>query len=185
MKRQNYSRFCDCAENLFLTAVTTDDFWEHTSILVLFQLVHFYWKHFCGSCTPSWRLCSVLRVEHLVLWHRGEDGLCCPRDSVLQPLPTFPSPQVLSRFSHVQLSATLGPVAHQASRSVRFSRKNTGVGCTALSQGIFPIQGSNLRLLCLLHCRQILYPLNHQGKPNFEYLSPDLVRSTFGYHYFY
>ena len=38
--------------------------------------------------------------------------------------------------------------------------KNTGVGCHALPQGIFPTQGSNLSLLCLLHilpCRQILY----------------------------
>ena len=34
--------------------------------------------------------------------------------------------------------------------------KNTGVGCHALLQGIFPTQGSNLRLLWLLHCRQIL-----------------------------
>ena len=32
--------------------------------------------------------------------------------------------------------------------------KNTGVGCHALLQGIFPIQGSNPGLLCLLHCRQ-------------------------------
>ena len=31
--------------------------------------------------------------------------------------------------------------------------KNTGVGCHALSQGIFPTQGSNPGLL---HCRQIL-----------------------------
>jgi len=38
--------------------------------------------------------------------------------------------------------------------------KNTGVGCHALLQGIFPTQGSNpclLWLLQLLHCRQILY----------------------------
>ena len=28
------------------------------------------------------------------------------------------------------------------------------------SRGIFPTQGSNL---CLLHCRQILYSLSHQG----------------------
>ena len=28
--------------------------------------------------------------------------------------------------------------------------KNTGVGCHALLQGIFPTQGSNLHLLCLL-----------------------------------
>ena len=38
--------------------------------------------------------------------------------------------------------------------------KNTGVGCHALFQGIFPTQGSNLGLL---HCRQILYRLSHQG----------------------
>ena len=38
--------------------------------------------------------------------------------------------------------------------------KNTGVCCHALLQGIFSTQGSNLGLL---HCRQILYCLNHQG----------------------
>jgi len=38
--------------------------------------------------------------------------------------------------------------------------KNTGVGCHALLQGIFPIQGSNPGLP---HCRQILYYLSHQG----------------------
>ena len=40
--------------------------------------------------------------------------------------------------------------------------KNTGVGCHALLQGIFPTQGSNP---CLLHCRQILYCLSHQESP--------------------
>ena len=35
--------------------------------------------------------------------------------------------------------------------------KNTEMGCHALLQGIFPTQGSNLRLLCLLRCRRILY----------------------------
>ena len=38
--------------------------------------------------------------------------------------------------------------------------KNTGVGCHALLQGIFPTQGLNLCLLLLLLCRQILYYLN-------------------------
>ena len=37
--------------------------------------------------------------------------------------------------------------------------KNTGVGCHALLQGIFPTHGSNPGLP---HCRQILYHLNHQ-----------------------
>ena len=40
--------------------------------------------------------------------------------------------------------------------------KNTGVGCHALLQGIFPTQGSNPGLL---HCRRILYHLSHQGSP--------------------
>ena len=41
--------------------------------------------------------------------------------------------------------------------------KNTGVGCHALLQGIFPTQGSNPGLL---HCRQILHHLSHQGSPS-------------------
>ena len=40
--------------------------------------------------------------------------------------------------------------------------KNTGVGCHALLQGIFPTQELNP---ALSHCRQILYQLNHQGSP--------------------
>ena len=37
---------------------------------------------------------------------------------------------------------------------------NTGVGCHAVLLGIFPTQGLNPDLL---HCRWILYQLNHQG----------------------
>ena len=40
--------------------------------------------------------------------------------------------------------------------------KNTGVGVHFLLQRIFPTQGLNLHLLCLLHCRQILYPLSRK-----------------------
>ena len=40
-----------------------------------------------------------------------------------------------------------------------FPGKNTGVGSHPLLQGIFPTQGLNPGLL---HCRQILYGLNHQ-----------------------
>ena len=35
----------------------------------------------------------------------------------------------------------------------------------SFSRGIFSNQGSNLSLLCLLHCRQIFYPRSHLGKP--------------------
>ena len=39
-----------------------------------------------------------------------------------------------------------------------FPGKNTGMGCHAFLQGIFPTQGSNLGLL---HYRRILYCLRH------------------------
>ena len=40
--------------------------------------------------------------------------------------------------------------------------KNTEVGCHSLLQRIFPTHGLNQSLL---HCRQILYHLSHQGSP--------------------
>ena len=43
--------------------------------------------------------------------------------------------------------------------------KNTGMGCHALLQGIFPTQGSNLHLLCLLHWQAGSLPLAPPGKP--------------------
>ena len=44
-------------------------------------------------------------------------------------------------------SVTPGIVAHQTPLSVGLSRKNTGIDCHFLLQGIFPTQGSNLHLL--------------------------------------
>ena len=43
--------------------------------------------------------------------------------------------------------------------------KDTGVGCHALFQGNFLTQGSNPGLL---HCREILYCLSHQGSPDHQ-----------------
>ena len=40
-----------------------------------------------------------------------------------------------------------------------------GVGCHSLFQGLFLTQGSNPSLL---HCRQILYSLSHQGSPTYH-----------------
>ena len=78
---------------------------------------------------------------------------------------SFCTPKMLLLFSVAQSCPTLATpwtVAHQAPLSMGFSRQDTGVGCHALLQGIFLIQGSNLRLP---HCRQILYRLSHQGHP--------------------
>ena len=44
--------------------------------------------------------------------------------------------------------------------------RNTGVGCHALLQGIFPTQGSNPDLLCLLHWQVGSLPLAPPGKQN-------------------
>ena len=72
----------------------------------------------------------------------------------------------LNRFSRVQLFATLWTVACQAPLSVGFARQEYGVDCHSLLQGIFQTQGLNPGLL---HCRQILHHLNHQGSPNVLY----------------
>ena len=47
--------------------------------------------------------------------------------------------------------------------------QNTGVGCHALLQEIFPTQGSNPGLP---HCRQILYQLSHYGSPTYYFYTP-------------
>ena len=47
-------------------------------------------------------------------------------------------------------SVTPWTVACQASLSMGFPSKNTGVGCPFLLRGIFPIQGSNPHLLHFL-----------------------------------
>ena len=48
--------------------------------------------------------------------------------------------------------------------------KNTGVGCHALLQGIFPTQGSNPHLLGLLHWQSGSLPLAPPGKPLSQYI---------------
>ena len=71
---------------------------------------------------------------------------------------------MLSRFSHVQLCYPywlFGPWY--------FSGKNTGVGCPFLLQGILLSQGSNLRLLHLLHWQAGSLPLMPPGQLPWTY----------------
>ena len=56
-------------------------------------------------------------------------------------------------FSCSCVQLFLWTVAHQAPLPRDSPGKNTGVDCHALLQAIFPTQGSNPCLLCLLHCR--------------------------------
>ena len=73
---------------------------------------------------------------------------------------------MLSRFSRVRFFAT--PLTVQPTRFLcpwDSPGKNTGVNCHAFLQGIFPTQGSNPRLSCLLHKQADSVPLSHQGSP--------------------
>ena len=72
---------------------------------------------------------------------------------------------VCCSFSHSvgsSFSATQWTVAPQTPLSTEFPRKNTGVGCHFLLQGIFPNQGSNMHLL---YWQQDSLPLSHLGSP--------------------
>ena len=100
------------------------------------------------------------RVSHPSQTGVSRDGECgsgrLPRGSVC----------VLCHFNCVQLCH---PVDHSpAGSSVHGDSpgKNTGVGNHTLLQGIFLTQGSIPRLL---HCRQILYHLSHNGSPLYPF----------------
>ena len=70
---------------------------------------------------------------------------------------------MLSRISRVQLCDPMDCCPPGSACPRDSPGKNTGVGCCALLQGIFPTEGWKPGLL---HCRQILYHLSHQGSPN-------------------
>ena len=88
---------------------------------------------------------------------------------LLIPMSLFQSEVKVKSVSRVRLFATPWTVEpgriFLASLPLAwdFPGKNTGVGCHFHLQGIFPIQGSNPGLL---HCRQTLSCLSHQGSPS-------------------
>ena len=100
-------------------------------------------------------------------------GTPCIRSTDSYPLDCQESPKKIrsSYFSCcvvlwklricVGLFATPWTVTCQASLSVEFSRQEYWSGfCRALLQGIFPAQGLNLHLLCLLHWQAGSLPRN-------------------------
>ena len=72
---------------------------------------------------------------------------------------------VRALYSHARLYATPWTVARQAPLSPGFSRQEYWSGSPCPPPGDLPDQGSNSRLLHLLHWRQILYPPSHLGSP--------------------
>ena len=72
---------------------------------------------------------------------------------------------VLSCFSHVWFFVTPWTVAHQAPLSMGFSRQECWSGLPCPPPGTLPDPGFEPTSPALLHCRWILYPLNHLGSP--------------------
>ena len=75
-------------------------------------------------------------------------------------------------LSHVQLFAIPWTIAYQAPLSMRFSRQEYWSGLPFPSPGDLPNPGIKPGLL---HCRQILYHLNHRGRtPEVVYTRPQI-----------
>ena len=77
----------------------------------------------------------------------------------------FTHAYTLSPFSHVWLCDPMGCSRQGSSVHRILQARILMLGCHALLQGIFPIQGSNLRLLCLLHWQAGSLPQAPPGKP--------------------
>ena len=81
---------------------------------------------------------------------------------------------LLSRFSRVWLFATQWTVGFLCTIRLLCPQnapgKNTGADCLDLLQGIFPTQGLNLHLLCLLHWQTGSLPLVPLGKLIYVYI---------------
>ena len=104
-------------------------------------------------CAKSLQSCLTLQPTRLLcpwVFSRQEywSELPCP------PPRDLPNPGIKPRNPILQVDSLAAEPQGKP--------ENTGVGSLSLLQGIFPTQGSNLGLL---HFRQILYRLSHQGSP--------------------
>ena len=133
------------------------------------------------SFTISWSLLKFMSIElvmlsnHLILCH---NLLLLP--SIFPSIRVFICSHQVAKGWELQLqhqsfqwmqkgkspvvSDSLWP--HRLYSPWNSPGQNTGVSSHFLLQGIFPTQGSNPGLL---HWRQILYQMSHQGSPSNEY----------------
>ena len=132
----------------------------------------------CRAQRPGVEACSMAGAEHLRMsfplpLNNGAAAETSKKSPFLFQCPSNmlaikkrclkesqPSLLKVKSLSHVQPFATPWTIDHLCPWDS--PGKNAGVGCHFLLQGIFPTQGSNPGLL---HCRQTLYPLSHQGSP--------------------
>ena len=96
------------------------------------------------------------------LWEVLLEGPCC----------------MLNRFSHVWLSDPMD-CSSPGSSVHGILQTDTGVGCHVLLQGIFPTQGSNLHLFCLLHWQVVSLLLAPPGKPSIGVSQGEMMKAWF------
>ena len=101
----------------------------------------------CQGSVPHGMLPALLFPKHSF-------PAMCPKSLLLL---------LLSRFSRVRLCATPQTAGHQGPPSLGFSRQEywSGLPCPPPEDLCDP--GSNLCLLCLLHCQAGSLPLSHLG----------------------
>ena len=80
-------------------------------------------------------------------------------------------------LSRVQLFGTPWTIAHRLLGPWDSPDKNTGMGCHFLLQGIFPTQGSNSCILCLLHWQVDSWPFSHLGRQCFFIVFATFIRT--------
>ena len=99
---------------------------------------------------------TVLCNQFPELMYRATQMRICPSSQILATTFCFLFPWIwllihVCVLSCIRLFATPWIIACQAPLSMDFPGKNTGEDCQFLLQGIFPTQGSNPCLLCLVH----------------------------------
>ena len=111
-----------------------------------------------NSNKPNMWVKSSFGTGHGLHWFGFEPPLSFWEDaSNRQPSISCEGCVCMFTLNHVWLFAILWTVGTKFPSPQTFPGKNTGVGCHFLLQRIFPTQESNPWLLCLLHCKWILY----------------------------
>ena len=80
-------------------------------------------------------------------------------------------------LSRVQLFGTPWAIAHRLLGPWDSPDKNTVMGCHFLLRGIFPTQGSNSCLLCLLYWQVVSLPFSHLERQCFLIIFATFIRS--------
>ena len=123
------------------------------SLLVIFLVLTFFPCNLASVLQSETFLCSLVPITSLLCFKAFDWSSLPHRVNPVSVLVT--SHSVMLTLCDPMDCSLLDSSVHGYSPV-----KNSGMGCQALLQGIFPNQGWNP---CLLHVRQILYHLSHQG----------------------